>query len=896
MMRSLASNLILLTVTFIFAYTIEATSIIPRSYIVEYVDADNHDTINNDLSQYQDLYYIHHTYSSAIFHGMSFSLKDPAHTKPSNHRLVPVAYSTVNDKTHPVFNHLSVHPAIKKIYPVYKVPRPQWMPSIKNASHTFPYANQDSQILDIHTQLGISGKDILIGILDSGIDYNHPALGGGFGEGFKVRYGKNLVTEASDKENGVMSLGKDDPYDPCTNNDAGHGTHVAGIIAGYDKKANFTGIAPNATLGFWRIFGCEGGAGEDTVIKAMEMAYEAGCQIINLSLGIENAWPEDAMAAVAENLSNKGVIVVGVAGNQGTNGVYSQNSPASGKSVISVASVDNSFYPANVMDINVFPEEYFPYMISSNTASFPNGTLASIITDGSVPFGCGNDTTITSENSNGKILLLKRGGCTFDDKITAAKEVGATSVLFYDPEAVNNALVVAKTKNDSLPCASIEKKLALQIIDYYSKNTQLINVTFPVTKQIVIPDTAGSISEFSSTGPTYELDLKPSIAGIGGDVYSTLPLHIDSGWGVRSGTSMAAPHVAGCAALLIEYYSEKKLNVTSSFITEHMQNHARIINAKSGIPEHPIVQGAGLIQPYDAIRSQVHVSPSQISFNDTASLTEYKTYSISILNSNSVPLLVSVENIQSNSILSYANDTSFVPTEPALTNGSLTVELEFSPKRNLLLSPLSTTTVQVKVVLPNPNQLFYHYQMYGGFISIKNVETTESLATIPYFGVLGKMIDLPLFDTGYPYLATTSNTEKRLAENSTFNFDLNRKVKTKPTIVVRLLTGTAKIDVKVYDENEECLGIISGGPWIYNQRNLLAEDNYNSNISWNGKFIPITENQDEIIEQEEPIGDNSTQVEDGTYYLYLRALRHFGDPDNKNDWKEWKSGPINVKN
>lgn len=186
--------------------------------------------------------------------------------------------------------------------------------------------------------------------------------------------------------------------------------------------------------------------------------------------------------------------------------------------------------------------------------------------------------------------------------------------------------------------------------------------------------------------------------------------------------------------------------------------------------------------------------------------------------------------------------------------------------------------------------------MYGGFISIKNVETTESLATIPYFGVLGKMIDLPLFDTGFPYLATTSNTEKRLAENSTFNFDLNRKVKTKPTIVVRLLTGTAKIDVKVYNENKECLGTISGGPWIYNQRNSLAEDNYNSNISWNGKFIPITESQDEIIELEEPIGDNSTLVEDGTYYLYLRALKHFGDPDNKNDWKEWKSGPIDVKN
>lgn len=242
---------------------------------------------------------------------------------------------------------------------------------------------------------------------------------------------------------------------------------------------------------------------------------------------------------------------------------------------------------------------FVAYMVSSNTASFPNGTLASIIINGVVPLGCENDTTITSENSNGKILLLKRGGCTFDEKLAAAKEVGATSILFYDPQAVNNALVVAKTKNDSLPCASIEKRLALKIIDYYSKNTQSINVTFPATKQIVIPDTAGSISGFSSTGPTYELDLKPSIAGIGGDVYSTLPLHIDGGWGLRSGTSMAAPHIAGCAALLIEYYSKQKLNVTSSFITEHMQNHAKIINAKSGIPEHPIVQGAGLIQRKD---------------------------------------------------------------------------------------------------------------------------------------------------------------------------------------------------------------------------------------------------------------------------------------------------------
>lgn len=238
-------------------------------------------------------------------------------------------------------------------------------------------------------------------------------------------------------------------------------------------------------------------------------------------------------------------------------------------------------------------------MLSSNTASFPNGSLASVLTNSTFPFGCNNDTDITTENAKGKILLVKRGHCTFDEKLALAEEVGATGVLFYDPEAVNNNLLVAKTKNDTLPCASIEKRVADKIIDYYKTqgtNGKAIQITFPAGKKIIFPDTAGKISDFSSTGPTYELDLKPSIAGIGGDVYSTLPRHIDKGWGVRSGTSMASPHIAGCAALLIDYYSKQKINVTSSFIIEHLQNHAKLINSKSGIPEHPLVQGAGLIQ------------------------------------------------------------------------------------------------------------------------------------------------------------------------------------------------------------------------------------------------------------------------------------------------------------
>jgi hypothetical protein len=298
----------------------------------------------------------------------------------------------------------------------------------------------------------------------------------------------------------------------------------------------------------------------------------------------------------------------------------------------------------------------------------------------------------------------------------------------------------------------------------------------------------------------------------------------------------------------------------------------------------------------DAIESQIHVSPSQISFNDTTSLTEYKSYSLDIHNSNSYPLLITIENIQSNSIQTYANDTSFVPTEPAIKNGSITVNLQFTPNKDtLLLAPMSTTSVQVKVILPDPNELYYHYQMYGGFISLKNVQTGDSLATVPYFGVLGRMIDLPLFDNGFPYLAPAEKTEVRPANDSTpYRYDLSRKAQTEPAIVLRLLTGSANMEIKVYDVNHKFLGIMSGGPWIYNQRNTLKQENYLSSISWIGKLIP-KDNEDDVINYDESTGDTSVQVEDGTYYIHLRALKHFGDQNNDNDWEEWTSGPIIVK-
>jgi hypothetical protein len=556
------------------------------------------------------------------------------------------------------------------------------------------------------------------------------------------------------------------------------------------------------------------------------------------------------------------------------------------------------------------------YVLSSTTSSFPNGLIAPILDDsGSIPYGCENDLSITSETAQDKILLVKRGHCTFTEKIATAKNVGAIGLLFYDPDETSSSVPVAKTEADSLPCAGIELKLANRIMDHYKTvgtNTPIL-IEFPDEQKVIYQESAGKISSFSSTGPTYELDLKPTITGIGGDVYSTLPLGL-GGWGVRSGTSMASPHVAGTSALLINYYSKQNQNITSKYIVEQLQNHAKPIMSTNRTPFHPIIQGAGLVQrkiqlifsfvcslyinlfiAFDAINSKVHISPAQISFNDTASTTEYKTHTIDIVNSYTYPIIATLENLKSQSIQPYENKTSYIPTEPAITNGSVTVDLAFSAT-TVTLPAMSTTKVEIKVVLPAPDDEAYHYQMYGGFVSVKRTDTSETLATVPYFGVLGNMIDIPVFDQGYPYLAPANRADDPpINQMAPYRFDISRMPITQPAIVMRLLTGSASIEVKILDANSTFVGIMSGGPWIYIQRNKLSAESYRSTISWDGKVVP----SDSIITMEDGktiVGDQLIPVPDGTYYISVRALKHFGDSTVNKDWEEWKSGPIVVQN
>jgi len=170
------------------------------------------------------------------------------------------------------------------------------------------------------------GTGVRVAVIDSGIDYMHAALGGGFGQGHRVYAGYDYVN------------GDPDPMD-----DHGHGTSVAGIIGSND--AVYTGVAPNCQIMALKVISSSGmGRGTD-VLAALEHAVDPdgdpatddGAQVANLSLGSKNGTASDYVARAVDNASNLGMIVCAAAGNNGA-GEGCINTPASARKSIAVGS------------------------------------------------------------------------------------------------------------------------------------------------------------------------------------------------------------------------------------------------------------------------------------------------------------------------------------------------------------------------------------------------------------------------------------------------------------------------------------------------------------------------------------------------------------------------------
>lgn len=213
-------------------------------------------------------------------------------------------------------------PQVAAVYPDHKV--------TANLAESVPLT-EAPQLWAMRDALGfpLTGRGVTVAILDTGIDYTHPDLGGCIGAGCKVAGGHNFIEW-------------EDPTNPMDIH--GHGTHVAGIVA---AKGVLTGMAPDVSLYAYKVLTDNGWGNNSSIIAALEKAVDPDgdpltddqIDIVNMSLGGPGA-PDSPLSEAANNATQAGVLVVVAAGNSGSN--YSTiDSPGNAELALTVGASDN---------------------------------------------------------------------------------------------------------------------------------------------------------------------------------------------------------------------------------------------------------------------------------------------------------------------------------------------------------------------------------------------------------------------------------------------------------------------------------------------------------------------------------------------------------------------------
>ncbi len=205
----------------------------------------------------------------------------------------------------------------------------------------------------VQADLGVTGRGVVIAVIDTGVNYEHPDLGGGFGPGFKVLGGYDFVHD------------DDDPMD-----DHWHGTHVAGIAAGDGETVR--GVAPGARIMAYKVLDENGGGMISTVIAAVERAMDPdgdpatddAVDVINLSLGGPGN-PDDAASQALDNAVAAGIVCAVAAGNGGD--YQTINSPGTARRALTVGASDETDHVAsfssrgpNAVTLGIKPEVTAP--------------------------------------------------------------------------------------------------------------------------------------------------------------------------------------------------------------------------------------------------------------------------------------------------------------------------------------------------------------------------------------------------------------------------------------------------------------------------------------------------------------------------------------------------------
>ncbi|PBK73461.1 subtilisin-like protease [Armillaria solidipes] len=770
---------------------------------------------------------------------------------------------------------------IKAIRPVRVYPPPtlpRWDVVAEDDTPDIQTTHTLTGVDKVHAE-GNFGAGILVGIIDTGVDYTHPALGGGFGPSHKVVGGYDFVGDNYTGSNDPVP--DNDPLDQC----AGHGTHVAGILgADPDNPYNISGVAYRASINAYRVFGCTGSVGDDVLVDALLRGYEDGNDILTLSIGGTDGWTEGTASVVSSRIAATGKVVTIAAGNSGASGGWFTSGPGNGINVISVASLDNTAVPlqnATVGGVEHDPITYY------QTTPLP-------VLETRLIYVTSNDTTIIDDACDALpddtpdlspyVVVIRRGTCTFVTKLANIADKGATVALIYDNGSGFGAIAVGDYNASLIQSADGEF-----LVEAYAAGAA-VTITFPqagASYDYPDPD-GGLISTFTSYGPSNDFYFKPAVAAPGGNILSTLPL--DS-YGLLSGTSMATPFVAGCAALLFSVKgtsSEVGLSARSLF-----ESTAKAISSShtDGDPYQTVTQqGAGLINVYDAIHFATTLNQGELILNDTTHFQGSQT--LTVTNTGSTSKDYNVTNVPAGTAVTVTEGSILVADGPVpLSTDYATASFSHE---GFMLQPQESIDITVTITPPSGVDAST-FPVYGGFIQ---VISGSEIVHATYLGLAASLYDKQVIDdtdhyfgVDLPAILDADGFVQSDPTNYTFSTTdfpslLFRLAFGSPVISIDLVTADAALGRR----DEPTLTFIEGSLAV-----LAAPDVVGSIAELN--YYPRNDDSDNpyyLLDLTTPTFADGTTIPNGSYKLLLRALKVTGDPSEESDYESWLSPIIGV--
>ncbi|KAL0936868.1 alkaline elastase YaB [Colletotrichum truncatum] len=788
--------------------------------------------------------------------GYDAKVKDDFTTISS--RFKGVSVEITKDDSTKVIDDIKSIPGVADAWPVYPVTLDVDFEVTSGSQKWNPHIA--TRVNELH-QRNFTGAGQRVCVVDSGIDVAHPALAG------KIAGGKNLVDQNSTE------------LTDCV----GHGTFVSSVIAASNN--DFSGVAPDSEIYMYKVFDCEGSTSNDLILKGMLAADSDGCDIISVSAGSNTGYANSVMSRVASEIAQDRLVVI-AAGNSGEMGPYFASSPAAGRGVVSVGSVEASQtmgWPAT--------------LISSNGESLnisyvtSDGTKLNATVNVPIVLDSGDSCNIVGSGSEETAILAKRGVCPPSSSYSALASAGFGYGILYDTYNQGAYYLDGVTAwSDTLHLmavtqASVGEWALAQVSKNHTLRLQIKADAQPAAFAAEVPS-SGTISSFTSWGPTFENDFSPIISAPGGVVYGAYP---DNKFAISSGTSFATPYISGVAALYFAHVKKnraefiRRLTSTAVSLPAFNSVDAKVIAGVASLAQ----QGAGLL---DAAKlfdyTTVLLSEPTISLNDTDN--RVSTHVIRIQNTAAEEVTYNISHITASTVASrnvlwYPN--TYYP--PLLSVAGSLAEAK-------TVKVAAGATQNIEITLSAPQVAADSGALWSGKILLAG--SNDELISVPYIGIEASTYNWTSLHHGpesYRYDDTTGEL---------FPVDHQGKVYRpaegdSPETYFAFRYGT-------YEFSIDLVGV----DWTTEQFSYPPQHSSGSK-AWLGSIrsqpvvpgsyldFPMREvarfNRGSFVTFRSFA--NGTDIPSGRYRIFTRALRMFGDASNPKDWQLFLSDSFSIQ-